>query len=477
MVFPRDAAPAAENSRIKFSRQAEKASANFSGAKIRSAHFPAGGIFVSGLAGKRPRAQRFPAACTFLFGTNRPKSPVYIQQPQRPTRQSPNAFFCSFGFQDAKTRGAYFFSIQSHRFRLGRPISPAANPITTSNKTTHSLPAPAGQHLPPPFFSYRPTQSSTNQLPSSRLGRPTPYIPSYHFFNIHKASSSHQVSLPTILLKSTNKNLSKTSSRRISVIFPDITTHHSTHLLFSIFPFSISSPTSSRPSSFRTSNSNLIPHFPNALHFFRPAAASPTRRPNAKRSFARGCSLQGCRWCGRGARVSFFSFFFYFFLLLSFLYPFSSPWRRGFAATPSFFFLLLFLFLFFLFFFLLLFLLFSFCFFLFIFLLIFYSCFFFALSFCFFFLFIFALIFVSLFFIFIFVLLLSLPSLFFLFVFLLSFYLCFSFSFLSFFLFYFFTLLTPISFLIIQPLADHSFFLFRRQSFPFHPATSRQQQK
>lgn len=88
-------------------------------------------------------------------------------------------------------------------------------------------------------------------------------------------------------------------------------------------------------------------HFPNALHFFRPAAASPTRRPNAKRSFARGCSLQGCRWCGRGARVSFFSFFFYFFLLLSFLYPFSSPWRRGFAATPSFFFLLLFFFLFF----------------------------------------------------------------------------------------------------------------------------------
>lgn len=361
---------------------------------------------------------------------------------------------------------SYYNLQQDNSFHSGasRPIPPA---------TILSIPAP---------------QSSISQLPSSRLGRPTPYIPSYHFFNIHKASSSHQVSLPTILLKSTNKNLSKTSSRRISVIFPDITTHHSTHLLFSIFPFSISSPTSSRPSSFRTSNSNLIPHFPNALHFFRPAAASPTRRPNAKRSFARGCSLQGCRWCGRGARVSFFSFFFYFFLLLSFLYPFSSPWRRGFAATPSFFFLFFLFIFFFLFafvfifvfsfcFFIFLFLLFSFCFFLFIFLLIFYSCFFFALSFCFFFLFIFALIFVSLFFIFIFVLLLSLPSLFFLFVFLLSFYLCFSFSFLSFFLFYFFTLLTPISFLIIQPLADHSFFLFRRQSFPFHPATSRQQQK
>lgn len=136
-------------------------------------------------------------------------------------------------------------------------------------------------------------------------------------------------------------------------------------------------------------------HFPNALHFFRPAAASPTRRPNAKRSFARGCSLQGCRWCGRGARVSFFSFFFYFFLLLSFLSPFSSHWRRGFAATPSFFFLFfLFIFFlsfcfcfyfcfFFLFFYFFIFAFFSLLFFLFIFLLIFYSCFFFVLSFCF----------------------------------------------------------------------------------------------
>lgn len=101
-------------------------------------------------------------------------------------------------------------------------------------------------------------------------------------------------------------------------------------------------------------------HFPNALHFFRPAAASPTRRPNAKRSFARGCSLQGCRWCGRGARVSFFSFFFYFFsaslFSLSFLISLAPRLRRDafiFLFIFSFyffsFFLLLFLFLFFLF--------------------------------------------------------------------------------------------------------------------------------
>lgn len=233
---------------------------------------------------------------------------------------------------------SYYNLQQDNSFHSGasRPIPPA---------TILSIPAP---------------QSSISQLPSSRLGRPTPYIPSYHFFNIHKASSSHQVSLPTILPKSTNNNLSQTSSRRISVIFPDITPHHSTHLPFSTFPFSISRPTSSRPSSF-----NLIPHFPNALHFFRPAAASQTRRPNAKRSFARGCSLQGCRWCGRGARVSFFSFFLFFSAsLFSLFFSISlAPRLRRDAFIFLFAFLHIFVFyfcFFFLFLFLLFFLLFSF---------------------------------------------------------------------------------------------------------------------
>ena len=114
-------------------------------------------------------------------------------------------FFLQLRFSRRENTRCIFFQ---HPKRLGRPISPAANPITTSNKTTHSLPAPAGQHLQPPFFSYRPSQSLTSQLPSSRLGRPTPYIPPHHFSKIHQ---------------------------------------------------SLSSPTSSRLSPFRTSNSNLIP--------------------------------------------------------------------------------------------------------------------------------------------------------------------------------------------------------------------------
>lgn len=387
----------------------KKASANFSGAKIRGAHFPAGGIFVSGLAGKRPRAQRFPAACTFLFGTNRPKSPVYIQQPQRPTRQSPNAFFCSFGFQDAKTRGAYFFSIQSHRFRLGRPISPAANPITTSNKTTHSLPAPAGQHLPPPFFSYRPTQSSINQLPSSRLGRPTPYIPPHHFSKIHQSPSS---------------------------------------------------PPSSRFSPFRTSNSNLIPPLsqrppllPSCCRF---QLAGQTR--NVVSRVGAACKAAGV--AGEEPAFLLFPLCFFFFSASLFHLFFSislAPRLRRDA------FIFLFIFSFYFCFFFLFAFVFLFVFFFLLFSLYFSSDFLFLFFLCPFFLLFLSFYFCSYlcFLVFIFI-----------FIFLLSFYLCFSFSFLSFFLFYFFTLLTPISFLIIQPLAGHSFFLPRRQFLPSHPATS-----
>lgn len=198
--------------------------------------------------------------------------------------------FCSFCFPDAKTRGAYFsasktiasgltgqhlplsilFSYQSHNLQQDNSFLSGASRPTPSCPTSLQSPTPPPDHQHIPSGASRPTspatilsipapQSSISQLPSSRLGRPTSYIPSNHFFNIHKASSSHQVLLPTILPKSTNNHLSKTSSRRISVIFPDITPHHSTHLPFSIFPFSISRPTSSRPSSFRTSNSNLIP--------------------------------------------------------------------------------------------------------------------------------------------------------------------------------------------------------------------------
>lgn len=272
--------------------------------------------------------------------------------------------FCSFGFQDAKTRGAYFFSIQNHRFRLDRPISP--NPLFipviqsptrqfisfrrqpadsllsyfftepyASRPSAHSLPAPAGHYFPPPFFPYRPH----NPQPAN----------------------------------------------------------------------------------------SFLPAWPaNALHFFRPAAASPTRRPNAKRSFARGCSLKGCRWCGRGARVSFFSFFLFFSAsLFSLSFPISlAPRLRrdAFIFLFAFVFFLFFLFVFFfllfslyfysdfLFLFFSLLFLFAFSFFLFLLLslfFVFYFCFYFYLCFLYFFSLFFFLVFIfaSPFFVFLFVLL------------------------------------------------------------------------
>lgn len=279
--------PANKKSKREFFRR-ENTRCTFSSRRHLS-----GGIFVSGLVG-----QHLP----FTF-SSRSVQPVNRQM-----------LFCSFCFPDAKTRGAYFsasktiasgltgqhlplsilFSYQSHNLQQDNSfLSGASRPIPSCPTSLQSpTPPPDHQHIP--SGASRPTspatilsipapQSSISQLPSSRLGRPTSYIPSNHFFNIHKASSSHQVLLPTILPKSTNNHLSKTSSRRISVIFPDITPHHSTHLPFSIFPFSISRPTSSRPSSFRTSNSNLIPPLsqrppllPSCCRFSNPQAKRET---------------------------------------------------------------------------------------------------------------------------------------------------------------------------------------------------------
>lgn len=205
----------------------------------------------------------------------------------------------------------------------------------------------------------------------------------------------------------------------------------------------------------------------------------PTRRSNAKRSFARGCSLQGCRGRGRGARVSSFFFMFLFsasLFSLSFSISLAPRLRRdAFIFLFAFVFLFVFSLCFSFFLLLLLSLFFSFYFFSLFFFLFFSLCFFIFLLLLFFLFFIFVLFLFSLFAFFL-LLLLSLPSLFFLFVFLLSFYLCFSFSFfcLSFCFTFLPSLLQSLSSLSNRSPTIH-FFLFRRQSFPFPPATSRQQ--
>ena len=198
-VFSGNAAPADENSRTKFSRQTEKASANFWGAKTRGAHFSSGRALSSGASRPTPLA-------ALLF-----------------------------------------------------------------------IPA---------------TQSFASQLPSSRLGRPTPYT--------SPTSTSNPIISTFFFLFF------------IANILPAIST------ILPFFHFQSLTPTSSPPPS-------PTPPPPYCCRF-------PTRRPNAKRSFARGCSLQGCRWCGRGARVSFFFFLFLFFsaslFSLSFLISLAPRLRR-----------------------------------------------------------------------------------------------------------------------------------------------------
>lgn len=96
------------------------------------------------------------------------------------TRQSPNAF-CSFGFPDAKTRGAYFFSIQNHRFRLDRPISPTANPLSIPaiQPPTRQL-ISFRRHPAAVLPSYFPTLPDRQHIPFRRQPANTSRHPSFH---------------------------------------------------------------------------------------------------------------------------------------------------------------------------------------------------------------------------------------------------------------------------------------------------------
>lgn len=177
-----------------------------------------------------------------------------------------------------------------------------------------TFPSGASRPIPPAtILSIPAPQSSISQLPSSRLGRPTPYITSHHFFNIYKAPSS------------------PTYSRRISAISTS-PFHSSTHLPFSIFYIAV----------------NILPVFAFPyLHlttFPMPSTSSvllPLLQPagQTRNVVSRaGAACKAADGAGEEPAFLFFLSFFYFFLLLSFLSPFPSPWRRGFAATPSLFF-------------------------------------------------------------------------------------------------------------------------------------------
>lgn len=322
MVFPRDAAPAAENSRIKFSRQAEKASANFSGAKIRSAHFPAGGIFVSGLAGQRPRVQRFPDACTFLFGASRPTSSISIHQPQRPTRQSQNTFLQLRFSRRENTRCIFF-----QHPKPSLPAWPANICQSYYNlQQDNSFPSGTSRPTPPAAILFIPALTILNQ--------PTSFLPAWPADALHSSPPFFQN--PPI------------------AIFPNI-------LPAFAFPYL---QLQSHPTTFSTPSTSSV-----LLPLFQTAAQ--TRNVVSRAGAA--CKAAD----GAGEEPAFFlSFLFFSPLFFPLFFSFPSPWRRGFAATPSFFFLLLFFFLFFLFVFLSFYFCSYLCFFLFIFSLYFSSCFF-----------------------------------------------------------------------------------------------------
>ena len=302
------------------------------------------------MAGQQPRTPRFQTVSTFFFGASRPTSSISIHQPQRPTRQSPNAFL-QLRFSRRENTRCIFGSIQNHRFRLGRPI-PSRCKSYYNLQQDNSFHSGASRPTSPAALLLIPAHNpqQANSLPPGLAGRRLTFLPTtflistkHHLPTKYRSPPFFQNPPITIFpkhLPAASPSSFQTSLRIIQLIFLFPFFHflycvqHPPGLHLFVPPTPISSH-----------------HFPNSLHFFRPAAASPTRRPNAKRSFARGGSLQGCRWCGRGARVSFFFLFLFFSAsLFSLFFSISlAPRLRRDAFIFLFTFVLIFVFSFFLF--------------------------------------------------------------------------------------------------------------------------------
>lgn len=171
-------------SRIKFSRQTKKQARIFQARKYEVHIFQQEASFRRHLC----------------FRVGRPASPIYIQQPQRPTRQSPNAFLQLLFSRRENTR-CIFFSIQNHCFRLDRPTSPTVNPLfipVPQPSTRQLIPfrrQPADSLLSyfftepnasprPPAYSFRRQPANISRHHSFHTGptifnKPTPFLPAW----------------------------------------------------------------------------------------------------------------------------------------------------------------------------------------------------------------------------------------------------------------------------------------------------------
>lgn len=138
------------------------------------------------------------------------------------------------------------------------PAWPASGPESNASRPpAHSLPAPAGQYLPPPFFSYRPyNPQSANSPPPGLAGRCLTFL------------------LTTFLI-STKRHLPDASP-------PSLHYHSVLPLIFLflfLFLFFISASASFRPSPFRTyipPLSQRPPFLPSCCRFSNPQAKRET---------------------------------------------------------------------------------------------------------------------------------------------------------------------------------------------------------
>lgn len=211
---------------------------------------------------------------------------------------------------------SYYNLQQDNSFHSGasRPIPPA---------TILSIPAHNPQQanfLPPGLAGRRLTFLPTTFLTSTKCHLPTRYRSPPFFKN------------PPIAIF---PNILPTHLRHLYITIPSFHSSSFFYFLYCRHPpgFRLSVPP--HPTTLPTSSISSV-----LLPLLQPAGQTRNIVSRA------GAACKAADGAGEEPAFLFFLSFFSFFLLLSFLSPFSSPWRRGFAATPSFFFLF-FLFIFF----------------------------------------------------------------------------------------------------------------------------------
>lgn len=308
---------------------------------------------------KREFSRRENTKCTFSsrrhlcfrLGRSAAQNPTLPDHQHIPFRRQPaNIFhFHSPATAANPSIAKYFFAASVFQTRKHEVHIFSASKTIASGLT--------GQYLPI-LFSYQPYNLQQDNSFHSGASRPIPpatilsipaHNPQQANFLPPGLAGRRLTFLPTTFLTSTKCHL-PTRYRSPPffknppiAIFPNILPTHLRHLYITIPSFHSSSffyfLYCRHPPGFRLS----VPPHPTTLHTSSTFVLLLLQPAGQTRNVVSRAGAACKAADGAGEEPAFLFSFFFFLFFSSFPSSFSSPWRRGFAATPSFFFLLFFL--------------------------------------------------------------------------------------------------------------------------------------